>query len=358
MNTPQAHVGLICKGENHTVFLSNEGTAYIVGVAGQGLVLNSSEEEKYIPKRILYIPQIRAISCGLYSTICIDMEGNLWGFGENDYGQLGMGEKTEVTQPVKIPNLPPIKEVQCGIRHTLCISEDSSLWAFGSNGYSQLFVPKRPNVHKEIFPVKTEFSNIVSIMAGNACSFVQNMDGEILVCGYNGDGQLGLGIRSPVSTPTPILNQPPNIVAISCASTIALLLDEFGVVYAAGSGFSSFFEKIEDLPKIISISGGRNCKCVDEEGNLWISGKNYFDNTVNLKFTKSKHFSYVNHISCGTGHSDIIKDENGVFVCGVFTMGLPGIGNNKEQSTIMKWDDEFYNIVGSKMRTTAKSARK
>ena len=198
MNTVQAHVGLICQGGTHSVFLSNEGNIYVSGRNLHGQ-LGMFEPEMHVPKRIANIPQIRVISCGLYSTICIDMEGNLWGFGENNYGQLGLGEHdTRIMQPVKIRNLPPIQEVKCGMRHTLCISEDSSLWAFGSNGYSQLFVPRRPNVHKEIFPVKTEFSNIINIMAGTSCSFVQNMEGEILVCGDNGDGQLGLGKKSPI----------------------------------------------------------------------------------------------------------------------------------------------------------------
>ena len=362
MTTTQVHVSLICMGENHSVFLSNEGNVFVTGGNFQGQ-LGLMEKLIRIPKPIPNIPQITTISCGLNSTICIDIEGSLWGFGENTSGQLGLGDHNNINTPTKISNLPPIIDVKCGLRHTLCISEDSNLWGFGTNGYSQLFVPiEQSNQDKEIFPIKTTFSNIINIEAGNACSFAQNWDGEILVCGYNGDGQLGTGTHATVIIPKPIVNQPPNIVAMSCTYNSSLLLDGSGTIYGAGSCFSNspIFKKIENLPSIISISCGRNCKCVDEEGNLWLLGKDYFNinNTVNnLEFTKSDHFSYVNHISYGTGFSDIIKDENGVFVCGYNACGQLGLGTSKN-SSLTKWDDELSKMIGSKRKSVAKSARK
>ena len=353
----QGHVGFICSGEKHCLFLSNEGEVF---VAGQGFMqLGTEGLSTSIPKTIPNIPQITAISCGLYSAIFTDIEGNLWGVGENTYGQLGLGDSVDnIKTPTKIPNLPQIIEVKCGVRHTLCISEDSNLWVFGSNAYSQLFI-KRKN-SKETKPKKTKYSNIIDVAAGNACSYIQNVEGEIFVCGYNFDGQLGLGTNLTTETPCIIKNQPPNIVAMSIASTTALLLDKFGVVYAAGSGFSNIFSEISgNLPKIISISCGRNCKCVDEEGNLWLFGKNYFkkNNPDEKCFIKVDQFSQVIHMSHGHGYFDIIKDENGFFSCGTNTSGQLGIGKISFSADITNLSD-FPHIVGSKMKSKAKSARK
>ena len=359
----QSHVGLISGGIYHSAFLSDEGQVYIVGCNELGQLGLEKEEIVLIPKQIPNIPQIKAISCGMHSTICIDIDGNLWGFGENIYGQLALGKHNLIMKPTQIKGLPPIIDVQCGVRHTLCICEDSNLWVFGSNGYYQLFLDRPSKNHKEISPVKTSFSNIINIAAGNACSFAQNSDGEIITCGLNNDGQLGLGIKTTkVKTPALVVNQPPNIVAICCTRTTALLLDEFGSVFCTGTYFSNFFTKLNGLPTIISIACGKSFKCIDEDGKLWIFGTHCFDGTESEFFTTPvliDRFPFVTHISNGYGQSDFIKDENGLYSTGNNDKGQLGIGSRTMSlCPITKLGDELSHIVGYKIKSMAKSARK
>ena len=351
----QAHVGFICGGENHCAFLSNVGQVFVTG-SNQCGQLGMEDESIKIPKEVPNIPLIRAISCGAQSTICIDMDGNAWGFGGNTLGQLGLGDTEIIKLPTKIPNLPPIVQVECGIRHTLLRSEDSSLWSFGSNKFSQLFLDTVTVSQKS--PMKTSFSNIINITAGNACSYAQNIDGEILVCGYNACGQLGLGSNAKALTAIPIIDQPQHIVAMSCTSDTTLLLDEDGSVFGAGVNFSYYFTKIQDLPKIISISCGANCcKFVDEEGNLWVLGVHNFDSIRGKREETPKLmdvFQNVEHISYVKGYFEFIKDQNGIFTCGRKIYDRSQLGS----FPLKKLDDDLIHIVGNKLKSAAKSARK
>jgi len=42
------------------------------------------------PKLIKNIPEIQRIECGTASSMLIDIDNNLWVFGDNYFGQLGL----------------------------------------------------------------------------------------------------------------------------------------------------------------------------------------------------------------------------------------------------------------------------
>ena len=70
------------------------------------------------------------ISCGEHFTVCVDCEGFIWSFGDNNRGQLGTGNKTNFNVPQKLINIPPVLSVSCGYSHTLIITDDSNLKTF------------------------------------------------------------------------------------------------------------------------------------------------------------------------------------------------------------------------------------
>ena len=79
-----------------------------------------------------------------------------------------------------------------------------------SNNFGQLC-----NGDKEdrLMPQKTSFSNISKISTGGSHSLFQNDKGEIFSCGFNHQGQCGLGhFNSPQITPSLIRDAPSNIV--------------------------------------------------------------------------------------------------------------------------------------------------
>ena len=118
----------------------------------------------YINNQVFNLPIIKQISCGAYFTICLDYEGFLHSFGENYQGQLGIGNTDDqyYHYPQKIQDIPPVASISCGVYHTLVITNDDNLWSFGSNEQGQLCLG---NTLYQFKPKQTEFSDIIKIAA-------------------------------------------------------------------------------------------------------------------------------------------------------------------------------------------------
>ena len=218
-------------GEYHTITLSNDGTLHSFGNNSLGLGHNNDIS---VPTPIPNLPKINMISCGWNFIVCVDEEGFIWSFGANSAGQLGTGNTTNFNVPQKLQDIPPVLSVPCGDDHILIITNDDNLWSWGRNNYRQLC---HGNMDKEclLFPQKTSFSNIAKISAGSYYSLFQNNKKEIFACGFNEDGQCGLGhFDSPQITPSLILNVPSNIVHFVCGCDHSLFLDSEGNVFSVG----------------------------------------------------------------------------------------------------------------------------
>ena len=186
-------------------------------------------------------------SCGGNFAVCVDYEGFIWSFGENDFAQLGTGNDTDFDVPQKILNIPPVVSVACGSSHTLMITNDSNLWSWGGNDFGQLCHEDTEDRSK---PQKTSISNISKISAGWDYSIFENNKGEIFSCGANHHGQCGSGNFShPQITPGLILNLPSNIVKFVCGDSQSLFLDSEGTVFSVGENRHGQLGRIEQDTK-------------------------------------------------------------------------------------------------------------
>ena len=361
-------------GAHHTITVSND-EIHSFGKNNEG-----HNKDVSLPTPIPNLPKISQVSCGYNFTVCVDCEGFMWSFGENNYGQLGTrNTTTNFNVPQKIEDIPPVLSVSCGVSHTLIITTVSDLWSCGNNYDGQLCLG---NKESQMEPQKS-FSNITKISTGNHHSLFQNNKGEIFSCGYNNKGQCGLGhFETPQITPSLILNLPSNIVDFVCGSHQNLFLDSEGNVYSVGDNYYSslglghdrnqnVLNKILNIPPIQIISCvGASCYLIDFEGNLWTFGDNGFgqlghSNNSGIKNTKIirtlKDIQQISNGPCGQ-HFFAKNSQNQIFVAGNNDYGQLGLGDtqsirsdvttpreiNSQYSTI--WRDEFY--------TRAKSARK
>ena len=374
-------------GRYHTITLSNDGTPHSFGRNNDGALGLGHNNYVSLPTPIPNLPQINMISCGAYFTVCVDYEGFIWSFGENN----------------------------CGSEHILIITNDSNLWSWGGNSNGQLChgdkedhpIPLRLIDRSK--PQKTSFSNISKISAGWGFSLFQNNKEEIIACGFNQYGQCGLGhFNSPQITPilipnaipnnfvqlvcgcynnllnfqfnlpTFIPNLPSNIIQFVCGYHHSLFLDSEGNVFSVGDNVhgqlglghnrnQNVLNKIPNIPPIKIISCVRSSSyLIDFEGNLWSFGFNNFgqlahgDNThINTpKIVNSlNNIQQISYGSCGE-HFFAKSSQNQIFATGSNNYGQLGTGDtqslsipkelNSQYSTI--WRDEFY--------TRAKSARK
>ena len=138
---------------------------------------------------------------------------------------------------------------------------------------------------RSLISQKISFANISKTSAGIDHSLFQNNKGEIFACGYNEEGECGLGhFNHPQITPSLIPNAPSKIVHFVCGSLQSLFLDSEGNVYSVGyNEYGSLglghninqnvLRKIPNIPPIKIIScGNSSCYLIDFEGNLWTFG--------------------------------------------------------------------------------------
>ena len=141
----------------------------------------------------------------------------------------------------------------------------------GYNGYGQLCLG---NKESQSEPRRTSFSNISKISTGSHHSLFQNDKGEIFSCGYNGQGECGLGhFNESQITPSLILNLPSNIVHFVCGNFHNLFLDSEGNIFSVGNnayGSLGLGHKTNQniLNKIVNIPPIRTISCVGASSYL------------------------------------------------------------------------------------------
>ena len=358
-------------GTDHTVCLSNDCNVYSFGSNDYGqLGLGVEEKQVSIPNQIQNLPKIKIISCGEYFTICVDNEGSMWSFGRNNYGQLGTGNKKNYNTPQKIPNIPPIQSVSCGFEHTLMITNDLNLWSVGRNTFGQLFLESNED---QLLAKQTKFSNILKITTGGNHSIFQNNKGEIYVCGYNKNGELGLGHFNHQFDVCLLLNNENDplldIIQFACGNNHSLFLDSKGNVFSCGyNAYGSLgldsdeiyynkLMKIKTMKDIQSISClGASSYLIDKNNSIWSFGNNAFGQlglNDNTKFRKKPiKINSINEIiqisrgSCGS-HFLAKNQQNQIFVMGKNNKGQLGIYSNELKIlTPIQLNSLFFPIWG------------
>ena len=366
-------------GDEHTITLSDNGTAHSFGKNVVGALGLGHNNNVLIPTPIPNLPKINMISCGKHFTVCVDYEGFIWSFGENKYGQLGTGNTTNFNVPQKLLNILPVVSVSCGYKHTLIITNDSNLWSCGRNEFGQLCLGDKEDRSK---PRKTSFSNISKISAGCDHSLFRNNKGEIFACGYNEDGACGLGhFNHPQITPSLIPNAPANIVEFFCGYYHSLFIDSKGNVFSVGCNAygqlglghntnQNELNKIPNIPliKIISCVNASSY-LIDFEGNLWSFGNNNHGqlghgDTTDINAPKVintlKDIQQISYGSRGQ-HFFAKNSQNQIFAAGRNVFGQLGTGDTQSVSipkeinpqystnewevsettkTMMKWKEE------------------
>jgi alpha-tubulin suppressor-like RCC1 family protein len=227
----------IIAGSDHTIAIDLNDDVWVFGDNKFGQLGLGDRINRNIPTKI---PNFKAksIVAGGNHTIAIDFNDEVWGFGENNSGQLGLGHTDDTLIPTKIPfralGLPNLKfqSVSTGTSHTIAMDFDNNLWSFGGNVSGQL------GLGDQIFrliPTQIKNFKFKSFITGTyytiAIDFFNN---DVWVFGSNFYGQLGLGDRTNRYIPTKIPNFKCNLVTAGGGYTIAISDHEYHYEYTYG----------------------------------------------------------------------------------------------------------------------------
>ncbi|MFY2558204.1 MopE-related protein, partial [Corallococcus terminator] len=198
-----------------------------LGQAGQG----STSATVLQPVKVASLLKIQAIAANGSFGLALDLDGQVWAWGQNTGGQVGTGSTSaSVSTPTKVNGLPTIRAIAAGVNHALALDADGRVWSWGQNTGGQVgtgatspsvLVPRQV---ANLPPVKAIAAGVGHSLAIDA------QFGRVYTWGQNTFGQAGTGTASP----TPVLT-PSFVVGVSDAMAIAAGHNASYVILSGGA---------------------------------------------------------------------------------------------------------------------------
>ncbi|KAH1021754.1 hypothetical protein HUJ04_011239 [Dendroctonus ponderosae] len=205
-------------GDNHTLFLTNEGQVYSCGNNDYGQLGHDQPRKRPQPVTGLDAYNIVRVACGATHSTALNqwgqvfswgsdyhgqlgqqLDGDILAWGANNFGQLGIGLfSSSETTPKLVASLRgiPIVFITCGANHTFAISKSGAVYGWGKNTRGQLGVNDTEN---KMFPTQLRTMRnlrVRYIACGEEFSAFLTLDGGVFTCGAGMYGQLGHGSNS------------------------------------------------------------------------------------------------------------------------------------------------------------------
>ncbi|WP_445339873.1 RCC1 domain-containing protein [Bifidobacterium sp. ESL0825] len=328
----------VSAGAQHSLAVGSDGNAYAWGYNYSGQLGDGTSSNRNTPVRVKTpdrktypdLPEdftYLQVSAGVYHSLALGSDGNVYAWGNNGNGQLGDGTSSSRNTPVRVktpdrstyPDLPAditYLQVSAGVDHSLAVGSDGYAWAWGCNLYGNLgnsssstFNPVPVRVRDPASPGDASKGlQATQVSAGYHLSLAVGSDGNAWAWGYNGYGQLGDGTTTtryaPVRVKTPDRKTYPDLpkdftyMQVSAGWQHSLALGSDGNAYAWGvngngqlgnnssAGSSSVPVRVRDPAnptdksqelKAAQVSAGyAHSLAMGSDGNAWAWGYNYY----------------------------------------------------------------------------------
>ena len=134
----------VAAGQNHTLFLNENGKVFAVGKNEYGQCSEVSLK-KYVEKpQEVFIPEkSKMIACGTKHSLVLGESGVVYGFGAKMHGQIdGHRDGYEIEQgaalPIEIPSQSRVKRIYAAFDRSAAIMENGEVWVWGGLDYRYL----------------------------------------------------------------------------------------------------------------------------------------------------------------------------------------------------------------------------
>eukprot|EP01080_Neovahlkampfia_damariscottae_P006174 gene6174-10181_t len=247
----------ISAGSHHNLVLTTNNDTFSFGSNRYGQLGLKDNINKYVPNKISVVNEngteevITKISAGSFHSLLLTENHQIYSFGDTIDGQLGIGlfSDTGVSTPTKVPISNKIKEISAGGFHSILLDQSGNLLVAGYNAQGQL--GSGDVYSRNLFIQLVSIGNVSSISAGAASSAVI-MNSDIYTFGLGTYGTLGHGDRISKNVPTRIVGFS-NISIAHVERYHLLVIDQNGTVF--GSGFNGWGQLgLDDLIDRYSLS--------------------------------------------------------------------------------------------------------
>jgi len=247
-------------GFAYTAVVTTEGALYTWGAGENGRLGLGDVEDRHVPSHVedLSLTPIQQVFAGSVHTCVLTRPGQVYSFGKHEYTGHGCTEDVLLPRLLDVFDGKTIKQISVGPGgyHTIALTTDRGVYTWGHNrvgqlGYSNSDAPRNvEGAHFLPTPKKVaslQKLNVRQVVAGWGHSAALTVSGEVLICGRNFQGQLGLG--DPQDFPKNERGHPyqaqfitldkldgQKVIQIACGGEHSVALTECGDVYTFGAG--------------------------------------------------------------------------------------------------------------------------
>jgi alpha-tubulin suppressor-like RCC1 family protein len=237
--------------------------------------------------------------------LIIDFNNHVWGVGVNKQGQLGLGDNKPHHRLKRIlMNGAPViaKNVSCGNSFSIILDIDNNVLVCGTNFYGRLGLGKE-NFQINIFtPLNIKAK---AITAGSTYSFIIDEQDNVVVFGANNYGQLGVGHRDTIYTPTLIGQKAKEIKCGSLSTSIMIDMDD-NVLGCGESFHSNVFIDLHKKAKHVYIGSAGFFVILDMNNDAYRMG----EVDASMRYIRGQFIPLdfkAKHIACGYSHVLALK---------------------------------------------------
>jgi alpha-tubulin suppressor-like RCC1 family protein len=195
----------VSSGGLHTAAIKTDGTLWTWGI-GLNARLGNAQTTSSISTPVTTFAggtNWRQVSAGSAHTSAIKTDGTLWIWGNGTTGQLGNAQTTDASTPVTtFAGGNDWKQVSAGVRCTTAIKTDGTLWIWGQGSGGALGNAQTINSSTPV----TTFAggnDWDKVSCGNYYTAAIKTDGTLWTWGFSSDGCLGTA-SSGVTISTPV----------------------------------------------------------------------------------------------------------------------------------------------------------
>ena len=244
------HFTYVSAGSTHSLAIGSDGNIYSWGANDHGELGRDTGSATYdatpgkvpLPAGVTGFTQV---SGGIFYSMAMSSDGNLYSWGENNEGALGryLTSAEPQNRPGKVflpAGVTKFTAFAANGWRSLAMGSDGNLYSWGNNNYGQLG-RETSNSAKNVMPDKVTLppgvTRFTRFTAGNEHALAMGSDGNLYSWGNNSDGQLG---RDTGTTTSVMPGKVPLPAGISCTQTsvgdnFSLAMGSDGNVYSWGS---------------------------------------------------------------------------------------------------------------------------
>lgn len=251
------------EGNNTTAYrtglvIMNDNSVRGWGANNQGMLGDGTTTNRSNATRVAFPPGFpgaaKVVTNHAQDGYCIDLNGQLWSWGQNGWGELGDGTTTARRFPVNVSLLPANSiygktvtaiYMPCGTEAAITVTvlcSDGTIHACGYNGYGQIgdgTTTQRTNFVANT-TVNSAAGTVVDLAMGRqiyTSVICVKSTGVAYVWGYNGDVNLGDGTTT--SNPNPVIRNNGSMngkTIVKCAAGCMnmMAIDDTGSVHGWG----------------------------------------------------------------------------------------------------------------------------